>query len=145
MGDLPRGAPRLARGRAGRVRGVVRRLGGRARAALALAVDRRAVHARRPERRRGVGVVSGAQADDHVELISMWVAPDHRGTGLADRLIEQVAAWAASNGHDTFLMVRDDNERASKAYEKCGFVDLGVPVDWPADAPRERRMRRARA
>ena len=93
----------------------------------------------------GVGVVSGAQADDHVELISMWVAPDHRGTGLADRLIEQVAAWAASNGHDTFLMVRDDNERASKAYEKCGFVDLGVPLDWPADAPRERRMRRARA
>ena len=92
---------------------------------------------------RGVGVVSGAQADDHVELISMWVAPEHRGTGLAERLIEQVAGWASSSGHDTFLMVRDDNERAVRAYAKAGFVDLGVPADWPADALRERRMRRA--
>ena len=91
---------------------------------------------------RGVGVVSGAPADDHVELISMWVAPDHRGTGLAGRLISSVAEWAASDGHDTYLMVRDDNARALKAYEKAGFVDLGVPPDWPADVPRERRMRR---
>lgn len=87
--------------------------------------------------------LADAQADDHVELISMWVAPDHRGTGLAGRLVEQVAGWASSNGHDTFLMVRDDNERAARAYEKAGFVDLGVPEDWPDDAPRERRMRRA--
>ena len=94
---------------------------------------------------RGVGVVSGAQADDHVELISMWVAPDHRGTGLAGRLIAAVAEWAASDGHDTCLMVRDDNARAVAAYEKAGFVDLGVPLDWPDDAPRERRMRRVRA
>ena len=91
---------------------------------------------------RGVGVVSGAPSADHVELISMWVAPDHRGTGLAARLIASVAGWAASRGHDTYLMVRDDNERAITAYEKAGFVDLGVPEDWPVDALRERRMRR---
>ena len=93
---------------------------------------------------RGVGVVSGAQAEDHVELISMWVAPDHRGAGLTGRLIDAVAGWASSNGHDTYLMVRDDNPRAISSYEKAGFVDLGVPDDWPADAPRERRMVRAR-
>ena len=93
---------------------------------------------------RGVGVVSGAPADDHVELISMWVAPDHRGTGLAARLIDEVASWASARGQDTYLMVRDDNARAIRAYERAGFVDLGVPDDWPADAPRERRMRRAR-
>ena len=93
---------------------------------------------------RGVGVVSGAQSDDHVELISMWVAPDHRGTGLAGRLISSVADWASTQGHDTFLMVRDDNARAITAYEKAGFVDLGVPEDWPVDALRERRMRRPR-
>ena len=34
----------------------------------------------------GVGVVSGALSDHHVELISMWVAPGHRGTGLAGRM-----------------------------------------------------------
>lgn len=93
---------------------------------------------------RGVGVVSGAPSDDHVELISMWVAPDHRGTGLAGRLIEEVASWASARGQDTYLMVRDDNPRAIRAYERRGFTDLGVPDDWPDGAPRERRMRRER-
>ena len=93
---------------------------------------------------RGVGVVSGAVSDDHVELISMWVAPDRRGTGLAGRLISSVVDWAGSRGQDTYLMVRDDNARAIASYERAGFVDLGVPSDWPADVLRERRMRRAR-
>ncbi len=92
---------------------------------------------------RGVGVVSGAPSESHVELISMWVAPDHRGTGLAGRLIGEVVAWADARGLDTALMVRDDNARAIRAYEHAGFVDLGVPPDWPADELPERRMRRA--
>lgn len=87
-----------------------------------------------------VGVVSGADGE-HVELISMWVAPSHRGTGLADRLIAQVVAWASADEKQTFLMVRDDNEAAIRSYERAGFTDLGVPADWPADAPIERRMR----
>lgn len=48
---------------------------------------------------------------------------------------------AASLGLVTELMVRDDNARAIGAYERAGFTDLGVPSDWPADEPRERRMR----
>ncbi len=94
---------------------------------------------------RLVGVVSGVSSGEHVELISMWVAPDHRGTGLAGRLISEVVAWADAMGQDTVLMVRDDNAPAIRAYERAGFTDLGVPDDWPEDAPRERRMRRARA
>jgi ribosomal protein S18 acetylase RimI-like enzyme len=90
---------------------------------------------------RGVGVVSGAEWEHEVGLISMWVAPDHRGTGLAGRLIDQVVAWAASRGRRTWLMVRDDNTAAIRAYAKAGFVDLGVPADWPEDALPERRMR----
>ncbi|WP_168218371.1 GNAT family N-acetyltransferase [Nocardioides eburneiflavus] len=88
-----------------------------------------------------VGVVSGAESGDAVELISMWVAPDHRGTGLAGRLVGQVVAWAAGRGRDTFLMVRDDNEAAIRSYARAGFVDLGIPDGWPPDAPPERRMR----
>lgn len=90
------------------------------------------------------GVVCGALSEDTVELISMWVAPSHRGTGLAGRLVAQVVAWAAENDRDTFLMVRDDNGVAIRAYEKAGFVDLGVPEGWPEDALLERRMRHAR-
>ncbi len=95
------------------------------------------------EHGRDVAMV-GIVGDPDPELISMWVAPEARRTGLAERLIEQVAGWASSSGHDTFLMVRDDNERAVRAYAKAGFVDLGVPEDWPIDALRERGMRRAR-
>lgn len=87
-----------------------------------------------------VGVVCGAPSDDDVELISMWVAPDHRGTGLAGRLIERVVAWASAQGKGTFLMVRDDNAAAITSYLSAGFVDRGVPDDWPGDVPRERRM-----
>lgn len=93
---------------------------------------------------RSVGVVSGVPAGGHVELISMWVSPEHRGTGLAGRLIDGVVAWATSLGLDTFLMVRDDNPRAIRAYERAGFTDLGVPTHWPADEPRERRMHHRR-
>lgn len=88
-----------------------------------------------------VGVVSGVESGDAVELISMWVAPTHRGTGLAARLIERVVAWAAGNGRDTVLMVRDDNAAAIRSYVRAGFVDLGTPEGWPADALPERRMR----
>jgi GNAT superfamily N-acetyltransferase len=75
------------------------------------------------------GVVSGVESGDAVELISMWVAPAHRGTGLAGRLIEQVVAWATGN------------EAAIRSYARAGFVDLGIPDGWPADALPERRMR----
>ena len=92
---------------------------------------------------RLVGVVCGMPSENQVWLISMWVAPDHRGSGLAGRLIDGVVGWASSLGLDTDLMVRDDNARAIRAYERAGFIDLGVPPDWPADAPRERRMRYA--
>ncbi len=84
------------------------------------------------------GIESG---DDSVDLISMWVAPDHRGTGLTGRLIDEVVTWAAGSGRQTWLMVRDDNAAAIRAYAKAGFVDLGVPTDWPEDALPERRMR----
>jgi ribosomal protein S18 acetylase RimI-like enzyme len=91
-----------------------------------------------------VGVVSGVSSGEHVELISMWVAPGNRGTGLAGRLIGEVVAWAGARGQDTLLMVRDDNAPAIRAYERAGFTDLGVPADHPEDAPPERRMRRER-
>ena len=93
---------------------------------------------------RPVGVVSGAGATlegaNAVELISMWVSPAERGTGLAARLIAGVVAWAADRGLPTFLMVRVGNEPALAAYERAGFVSTGVPADHPADVPPELRM-----
>jgi ribosomal protein S18 acetylase RimI-like enzyme len=88
-----------------------------------------------------VGVVSGQPVGEKwVELMSMWVAPAARGTGVAGQLIRAVAEWAASQDRTTYLMVRGDNARARKAYEQAGFVDLGIPDGWPADQPPEHRM-----
>ena len=87
-----------------------------------------------------VGVVSGAVSGQAVELISMWVAPSQRGTGLAGRLIDEVVGWATARGQRAFLMVRDDNTAAIRAYARAGFIDHGVPEDRPLDAPPERRM-----
>lgn len=88
-----------------------------------------------------VGVASGQPVGEKwVELISMWVAPAARGTGVAGQLIDAVVEWAAGQDRTTFLMVRSDNVRARKAYERAGFVDTGVPQGWPADEPLEHRM-----
>lgn len=88
-----------------------------------------------------VGVVSGQPVGEHsVELISMWVAPATRGTGVAGRLIGAVVEWAADQDRTTYLMVRSDNIRARRSYERAGFVDTGVPEGWPADEPPEHRM-----
>ncbi len=88
-----------------------------------------------------VGVVSGQpDGETWVELISMWVAPAARGTGVAGRLISAVADWASAQDRSTYLMVRSDNARARRAYERAGFVDKGVPDDWPLDEPAENRM-----
>lgn len=87
-----------------------------------------------------VGVASGLQAERSVELISMWVAPNQRGAGLAGRLITEVVTWASGLGLRTCLMVRNDNAGAIRAYARAGFVDHGMPDDWPDIAPLERQM-----
>lgn len=92
-----------------------------------------------------VGVASGMLEDaEWAELISMWVDPSARGTAVAHDLIGAVVEWAAEQGRSLNLMVRSDNARAIRAYEKAGFVDCGVPHDWPADEPPESRMEHRR-
>ena len=39
-------------------------------------------------------------------------------------------------------MVRTDNQRARTAYDRAGFVDVGVPDARPLGGPEERRMER---
>jgi len=47
-----------------------------------------------------------------------------------------------ADGQDrtTYLMVRSDNVRARKSYERAGFVDTGIPEGWPDDEPAEHQM-----
>lgn len=71
-----------------------------------------------------------------VYLISMWVAPEARGRGVADALVAEVIAWARSRGkRRVFLDVGERNRPARALYERAGFVVSGVEGTLPA--PRE--------
>jgi ribosomal protein S18 acetylase RimI-like enzyme len=91
-----------------------------------------------------VGQASGTArgADGRAELISMWVAPEMRGTGAADALVEAVSDWARLAGAVAVrLSVRRSNERAIRFYQRAGFA----PVDEPGDEPAELTMVRTLA
>lgn len=73
-----------------------------------------------------VGLVAGMPLGDTPEIISMWVEPGHRGTGVAEDLVGAVVAWAKTEGaRGLCLAVAQDNDRARRFYERVGFVPTG--------------------
>lgn len=69
-----------------------------------------------------VGVDGWSGDPSRRELVGMWVAPSHRRHGLARRLLDQVRAWAASEGATTLhLGVREGNMQAITAYLRMGM------------------------
>jgi ribosomal protein S18 acetylase RimI-like enzyme len=77
---------------------------------------------------RWVGVVGGFPRVDprEAQLISMWVDPEQRGQGIAERLIRAVAEWAAELGcASVYLFVQETNVRAQRLYERAGFAPTG--------------------
>lgn len=72
------------------------------------------------------GVVAGLPAPDHPEIVSMWVEPRWRGSGVADELLRAVITWARASGADgVCLAVAEGNDRARRFYERSGFVASG--------------------
>lgn len=75
-----------------------------------------------------LGVVGGfVRVDpDEVHLISMWVAPEARGRGLAQALIRALARWARSRGASRILLfVQEANTPARALYARLGFAQTG--------------------
>lgn len=73
---------------------------------------------------RTAGMASGLPGDGGVyELRSVWVGPEARGLGVADRLIAAVEAWARRSGAAALrLAVIPGNEPAIALYRRNGFV-----------------------
>ncbi|MBX3084916.1 MAG: GNAT family N-acetyltransferase [Anaerolineae bacterium] len=58
-----------------------------------------------------------------VEVEALYVAPTHRGQGVAHELLNQAYAWAASKGlRRVQLYVTATNERARSVYTEQGFA-----------------------
>lgn len=75
------------------------------------------------------------------ELISMYVAREARGTGLARALVEAVAERAAARGHRCLhLHVVVDNARARSLYERCAFAVVGEPLPVSPEDPLDGRL-----
>ncbi|MGN6474721.1 MAG: GNAT family N-acetyltransferase [Mycobacteriales bacterium] len=83
-----------------------------------------------------VGLAGGIEDDYDADrqLVSMWVAPAHRGTDIATELVEAVLGWAAEGGARTIaLWVTRGNVRAQRFYERMGFRITGEVQPLPSD------------
>ena len=74
------------------------------------------------------------QDPQQAELVSMWVAPDHRRTGTGRLLVDAIQSWARSTGAHTFqLMVTSSNLAAISFYQRLGFTPTGHTEPYPND------------
>lgn len=93
-----------------------------------------------------VGMASGMPDPDdpaRVEVVSVWVAPAARRSGVARHLLDTIAHWAADRGaHALELSVVPDNAAALRAYERAGFVATGESGEALPDGRHELVMRR---
>ncbi len=83
-----------------------------------------------------VGLVRGARDDSRADaawLISMWVAPEVRGQGVGEALIDAVVEWARASGARRLLLdVGDHNQPAIALYSRMGFEPNGTTGSLPA-------------
>lgn len=72
-----------------------------------------------------VGMVGGFRDTDDqgaVHLVAMWVTPEARGSGAADRLVEAVLQWAQSISVRLVIVAATaGNDRALRLYRRHGF------------------------
>lgn len=95
-----------------------------------------------------IGMARGASeaGNGHTALlISMWVAPQARGSGAGERLIAAVAHWARGCGFARLVLdVADRNAPAIALYERCGFRPTGETGALPPPRSHVLEHRRAR-
>lgn len=66
------------------------------------------------------------------ELISMWVTPNARGSGLSEVLIDAVIDWARTERYCQLVLdVSDDNKFAIALYKSKGFQATGITNSFP--------------
>ncbi len=77
-----------------------------------------------------VGIIGGVAgtAPDEREIVSLWVAPAHRRSGVAGELIEAVCAWAHADGATSVtLRVADGNPAATRLYNAQASLLPAIP------------------
>ncbi len=69
----------------------------------------------------------GVIGSQPVEIVRFYVRGRWHGRGAAKRLMHEALRHAAARGHDAiWLQVWEENARARRFYEKCGFRAVGT-------------------
>ena len=69
------------------------------------------------------------------DLVSMWVAPSHRRTGVGRALVCAVVDWARTkHARAVYLTVTCNNDSAMMFYRRLGFSFTGATEPYPNDA-----------
>lgn len=70
------------------------------------------------------------QHSTHCYLGFIYVEPEHRGKGLARRMLNELTRWANDQGvHKFYLDVYSANTSAIRAYEKAGFKQVVINME----------------
>ena len=75
--------------------------------------------------REPAGFVLTRHAADEEELLLIGVAPQHRGKGLAQRLIDRMFAAARDRGVTRIFLEMREGNPAVHLYRKVGFEPIG--------------------
>jgi len=76
--------------------------------------------------RKIVGFVASRMAADEAEILSIALAPSHRGRGLSrDLLLTHLGHLAGRGITKVFLEVEENNQAALRLYKWAGFVVAG--------------------
>jgi [ribosomal protein S18]-alanine N-acetyltransferase len=76
--------------------------------------------------RKVIGFAVSRMAADEAEILSIAVAPSHRGRGLSGNLLLTHLGHLAGRGVRTvFLEVEENNHAARRLYDRTGFAVIG--------------------
>jgi ribosomal protein S18 acetylase RimI-like enzyme len=80
-----------------------------------------------------VGMSVGILCDERrIDVVSLFVTASHRGTGLAQELMNMVEAWGRARGaYDAVLDVEAGNQRAGSFYANLGYLPTGRRETYP--------------
>jgi GNAT superfamily N-acetyltransferase len=80
-----------------------------------------------------VGMAAAILCDEsQLEVLSLFVLPSHRGTGIAQDLMEMVEAWGRKRGVERVILdVEAGNDRAGAFYAHIGYQPTGKRETYP--------------
>jgi predicted GNAT family acetyltransferase len=88
-----------------------------------------------PEGEEWVGMaVVIVEREDYLSINAVYVVPEVRGSGVAERMFAAATAWTWDRADRLHLWVHEKNPRARSFYRRLGFVPTGESMASPLDA-----------